>query len=1020
MKKRIIGIAASALALLVGCAPANSSSDSSIKEPTSTSTPEETTSEPISSSETPTSTSSSSLSSANDGISVDDWDGIIRVYYRGTDGSEAGKNIYVWSESMAGLEYEFTGTEDGYGVYRDFDCSDPTFAGKFTENFYFIIKNPGTWSGQSSDTVVPLQKMATGGEIKDGRRWLYIYAVDGEGSDIDTFPTKQDALGDNITTTYLSSDWSSIHVEGSAAIDRLVIYGLSTEYYELSIPEQNAQLQNFLICDNKYDEDLTAVDIPVEGGVDPQTTYRVTAYFKSNPSRAKTKYATPYRLYDTDKFASDYTYEGHDLGVTYTKEATTFKVWAPTSARVRVYVYDYGTPQSLSSKDDPNYAQLDYRLVYTLDYLGDGVFGKTVEGDLEGKFYQFNLYYDETSHLSIDPYAKASGINGIRGAIIDFDKTDPEGWDDVCFEPLNSPNDLTVYEVHVRDFTIDETWNTRNKDVKRGTYRAFVEPGTTYNGVTTGFDSLKELGVNAVQILPIFDQDNEERTYDTFDSEGNLISHYEPTYNWGYNPENYNIPEGMYSSDPYDPYCRIRELKYMIMELSKAGMRTIMDVVYNHVSSVASHPFQIFAPRYYFRYTEDGYLIDDTGVNNTVNSDRPMASSFIVDSVDWWAGEYKMKGFRFDLMGVIDTATMRKVKDTLYDIDPEIVVYGEGWTGGGSHASSPSDIANVYAKLRDEGKGSVGVFNDCGRDGMKGNTTWANVTPTTGNFLDSLAPSSHSIYNAATMYIGENRDRKNSGLATPPEMTVNYISCHDNYTLYDQLNYQLNGPSSSGVDHLNAIEATVASTAMLLSGEGIAFIHGGEEIFRTKLMKRGDPLFDQFVDTYGEASDGTSSWIAGDGVEIDEDTWLVRNSYMWGDAVNSYKWDRKYQYKQYFDKYAEAIHARNELIEEGYLGHSESEVNSGAAALLSTMRDGLPAMGAKFLNEEGGEVISLLSGRVLGGNITMPLGQEVSKGTYQIIYSSSANRQGETINLSDAIELSRFEALILRYQGGSL
>ena len=1011
MKKRMLGASLLCALFLASCAP-DVSSESSGEGETSTppvvSTPEETSSDALESS----SSDSSGGGSTNTGISVDNWDGIIRVYYRSAERDEAEKNIYIWSESMGGLEFEFNGVDEEYGVYRDFSFASGYFAGKINENFYFIIKNPGTWDGQSSDTVVRLADFADYGEIINERRWIYIYAIDGEGSDIDCFPTRQDALGDTIATTYLLPDFSGIRVEGSAAFDRIKIYGLSPKYYGLSVLDQRNRYEEFVVYDQHYEDEgaPTAIDIQLEGGVDPRTTYRVEGYFKSNPTRMKKKYATPYRIYDTDKFINEFTADDPDLGVNYTPEATTFKVWAPTSARVRLYIYDYGTPSTLVDRDFPNYRQLDSRSVYTLEYLGQGVYGITIDGDLNGKYYKFNLYYDETSHLSIDPYAKAAGINGLRGAILDFDDTDPEGWGEVEFADIESPTELTVYEAHIRDLTIDDTWNTSDPTVKRGTYRAFVEPGTTYNGVTTGFDSLKEMGITAIQLLPIFDQDNDERTYDYYDADGNFVETRSPEYNWGYNPQNYNVPEGSYSDDPYDAVSRIKELKYLIQQLSEAGIRTIMDVVYNHVSSVANHPFQTFAPRYYFRYTEDGYLINDTGVNNTVNTDRVMASRFVVDSVHWWAEEYKIMGFRFDLMGVLDTNTMRRVKDDLYDLNEDIVVYGEGWTGGSSSASSPSDIANVYAKLGDNGKGSVGVFNDCVRDGMKGNTVWANVIPSTGHFMDSASPSEDAIWNSATMYIGQNRARAQQGLTTPPEMSVNYISCHDNYTLYDQLNYQLHGQLNADKDHLDAIEATIAATATVLSSEGIAFIHGGEEIFRTKLIKEGDPYFETMVESYGAHSNETSSWIAGDGCPIDSSTWLVRNSYAYGDEVNGYKWDRKYQYKEYFDKYVDAIHERQQMIEEGYLGHSLSEINAGSVSCFAN-GEGTPGIGAYFQNGQGGTMIVLLGGRC-GESVSINI-PAAARGQYEIVYSSLGRTQA-TLSVGEAVSVGQYEALLLK------
>ena len=1018
----LLGSLFAACLALPSCGGGNEQTSSSDKEETDSQLPTETfdsSSESESSSSSYSSSSSSSSSEgggSSGGISVADWDGVIRVYYHSPDGDEAEKAIYVWTESMNGVELEWSG-ESGSGenhwMYVDVDFSLPAYAGRIAENFYFIIKQrPGSWVGQSSDTLIVLEDFAETGELVDGTRYLYVYAVNGEGSDIDTFVSEKDALGDNIKTATLNPDWGHLDVIGSNAFASLEVYALSPYYYTLSRVEQNEQLDNFLIYDEQFGdgEDYSEISIELPDGADPQTTYRCTATFKSQPDRKKKKYATAYSLYDTDRFISDYTYDGDDLGMTYTPEKTTFKIWAPTTSRAQVYIYDYGTPKSLAT-DEPDKGRFDQYLAYTLDNLGHGVYGLELEGDLAGKFYSFSLTYDEAAHLSVDPYVKATGINGVRGAILDFDSTDPEGWNEVEFTDIESPSELTVYELHVRDLTSDDTWQSRVGN-KRGTYEALVEEGTTYNGVTTGFDHLKELGVNAIQLLPVFDQDNEERTYDVFDDDGALINHVEPEYNWGYNPENYNVPEGSYASDPYDPVSRIKGLKTVIMKFAENDIRTIMDVVYNHVSSVSGHPFNVFAPRYYFHYSDDGFLQDYTGVNNSVKSERVMARRFIVDSVDWWAEEYKMMGFRFDLMGVLDYGTLREVKDSVYAINEDIVVYGEGWTGGGSIPSGKgADIYNTYSHLGDNGKGSVGVFNDCVRDGLKGNTVWANVIPSTGHFMDSASPSDDAIWNSATMYIGQNRARAQQGLVTPPQMSVNYISCHDNYTLYDQLNYQLHGQLNADKDHLDAIEATIASTATVLSSEGIAFIHAGEEIFRTKLLKRGDEYFEQMVESYGANSDGTSSWIAGDGCLIDSDTWLVRNSYSYGDEVNSFKWDRKYQFKEYYDKYVEAIHDRKQAIEDGYLGHTLEEINAGQVSCFAS-GGGTPGIGAYFQNGSGGTMIALLGGRC-GSSVSINIPEAVSKGDYEIVYSSTGREQ-TSLSVGSSVTLSQYEALILR------
>lgn len=447
---------------------------------------------------------------------------------------------------------------------------------------------------------------------------------------------------------------------------------------------------------------------------------------------------------------------------------------------------------------------------------------------------------------------------------------------------------------------------------------------------------------------------------------------------------------------------RIKEYKKLIYDLGKAGMATIMDVVYNHVASVSASPFSNAVPRYYFRYDANNYLIDDTGCGNSMNSDRKMVSNFIVDSAAFWAREYKVKGFRFDLMGVLDTTTMRNLKDTLYAIDPHIIAYGEGWTGssdGSSHASSPANNGNIYAKLGNNGKGSVGAFNDCYRDGMKGNTAWGDVTPSDEGFM-THTDNSEFQWESATGIIGENRNITQSGQASPAEQTVNYLACHDNYTLYDQINYKIRGINSVTSDGDNAKKAALAAHVNMLMGNGIAFVHGGDEFFRQKLCYKATDSenFADLVESYkhGRYNKSTGAidysatgwsnkdydtynyWIEGDGVKITNDVWLVRNSYKYGDKVNAFKWDRMLANLSWVNKFKEALAVRKDMMGK-YVGLSQNEINSQITCL------GGGAIGGAF-NTSYGKRIVLTSGNT--GGSAGPIA-EALRGSYRVIYCST-------------------------------
>lgn len=629
-------------------------------------------------------------------------------------------------------------------------------------------------------------------------------------------------------------------------------------------------------------------------------------------SKTKSKNASWLKLYDDGYFVRTYTYSGTDLGYSLTAEgANLFKLWAPTAAQVSLNIYDYGLPNSLRSSHDATDRDVHTSLAMTPE--SHGVWSYTDTENYSGKFYTYTVYTPEGSAETIDPYARSSGINGIRGAILtpaDFDKTDPSGFADSLSametnDPLTRANQFSVYEVHIRDFTADKSW-VSNKGNKNGSYAAFIEEGTTYGDgtkmVKTGFDSLKELKPKAIQILPVFDADNDERTYTT--TTNGVTSVHTPDYNWGYNPLNYNVVDGVYSQNPQSATAKIGEFKAIVKACADNDMRVIMDVVYNHMASTSNNAFNKIVPKYYFLTNSDGYYYDETGCNNTVATGRKMVSNFMVDSVSWWAKEYGIKGFRFDLMGAIESATMQAIKNALYDIDPQIIVYGEGWrVSGDSTTQSTTNV--VYNSLGDAGKGSVGCFNAGGRDGLKGETqdghpAYGFVTKGPTDLNEEI------IYNAACTYLGEDRYTTKNGINTPPEQTVNYVSCHDNYTLYDAMNYCQNGGNGASEDNSEAMAASLGCSSYVLLSQGISFFQGGEELFRQKLAKAGEAV-------YSELS-------ADDATTLPDGTKMVRNSYKFGDSINAFKWDRKATYSSYFAKFAEAFAVREKLVKEGYLG----------------------------------------------------------------------------------------------------
>ncbi len=969
--------------------------------------------------------------------------GIVRIYFHNDTGTEKNKRVYVWCDGVDGKECEWTGDWlDGTknnGVYYDMDLTSPEYAGFVTDHISFIIKNPGSWAGQSADIAVKFADFASSVSEEGGKKVMSVYACPGEGNAIETYADKTDALGDSMKAFTANADWKSFSAVGSGPVASYKLYCFDDTYFaeiakgKMDAKEREEFAETYKLLEAEPKAAEFTINLPSGTEIDPQKTYRLSTVFSSNMAKVKKKVATFDKLYDTAKFASKYTYSGNDLGVKYSPEKTEFRVWAPTSTRVRVKIYLYGTPAAYTA--DPEAAALLHDFPYITAWLEKkegGVFAGSIEGDLKNRYYLYELFYNEGSYETVDPYATACGVNGLRSAIVDWNETNPEGWDTLQF-PAVKPNELTAYEVHVRDFTADDSWISTKQGEEatpRGTYNAFVEEGTKYQGVATGFDHLKELGVNAVQILPAFDQDNDERTLQketTLPDGSKQIVSIKPGYNWGYNPQNYNCVEGAYSTNPEDAATRIKEYKNMIYKLGKAGIRTIMDVVYNHMSSISKSAFNVVCPRYFFWYDANSNPIDYSGCGNAIRSDRPMSRKFIVDSCKFWCEQYKVKGFRFDLMGVIDSDTMAAIRAEVNKVDPSIVLYGEGWTGepGGGKPAKGSTTDVVYSALAGSG---VGCFNDAGRDGSKGNTAYGSPYP--GDGWISEGSNVDNVYNALTQILGQNRNyAKNQpeGYVMDPTQTVNYLACHDNYTLYDQINYLWNkNAPAKWKDGSNefVMQACTSLTALSLFGQGIGFIHGGDEFFRQKIMNKADDekLFEQMVETfkygrYDKAAEKTeysstdwpnkdydkyNYWTEGDGVKIDANTWLVRNSYKYGDAVNAFDWSRKKTYATHYNQMKAAVAVRNSLMGNAF-GQSKAQVAAGGTTCWSyndlfNPEHPTDLMAGFYQGQKDSKTYYIFINK---GNKDMDtIG--IGNGSYEVLYSSNATHTvGQTFTVDN-------------------
>lgn len=502
-------------------------------------------------------------------------------------------------------------------------------------------------------------------------------------------------------------------------------------------------------------------------------------------------------------------YSGNDLGVTHTKKQTTFKVWSPLAEKVEVNLYQTG------DSNENSFIQ-SYPLTHE-----NNVWVTQLMGDFEHTFYTYTITVGGKSNETIDIYAKAAGVNGNRGAIIDFDKTHPENWSEDNPVTQRHITDAFIWEVHVADFSSDE--NSGISPENQGKYLAFTENGTTYKNeaeFATGIEHLKELGVNYVHLLPVFDFENDEKGSD---------------YNWGYDPKNYNVPEGRYSSDPRDPSARIREFKQMVQSLHAQNIGVVLDVVYNHTLETEASSFNLTVPDYYYRQTETGEFANGSGCGNETASDRNMMRKYIIDSILYWATEYHLDGFRFDLMGLHDIETMNAIRTALNENGlQQVILYGEPWDAGSNEIKEPNMAANKAntAHFMD----GIAIFNDDFRDSMKGSVFDA----ANGGFLqgwnggstfdtDAIASICANTIGAA----GAAYEIADKTWARTPAQAVTYNSAHDNLTLYDKLASSLLGETDYQRDDL-LIQVNKLAAATLFTSQGGLFMQAGEEFGRTK------------------------------------------------------------------------------------------------------------------------------------------------------------------------------------------
>lgn len=509
-------------------------------------------------------------------------------------------------------------------------------------------------------------------------------------------------------------------------------------------------------------------------------------------------------VYSKAAFEAEYTYTGSDLGAVWSTAKTDFRVWAPTAEKLEVRLYRSGTEGT---------ADLIETIVMTPDVNGTWVASK--QGDLNGVYYTYAVTIADVTSETIDPYARTAGVNGKRGMIINLDSTDPAGWEnDKNPHAGEGITDAIIYEGHIRDLTAHESSGI----VYKGTFLGLTEKGTkTSGGQSTGLDHLADLGITHLHILPMYDFGSVDET--------------KGGYNWGYDPVNYNLPEGSYSTDPYNGAVRVKELKQMVMALHENDISVVMDVVYNHVQSATSFSFNVLVPEYFSRVSDSGTYSSGSGCGNDTATERSMVRKFIVDSVVYWADEYHIDGFRFDLVGLMDVDTINEIVAEVHAIRPDVIFYGEGWDMATAVTKENVDLA---VQANSEKTPGFAYFNDTFRDAIKGSVFSTSDTGfATGK--EGLGTTIAKCFTASVAWCDS------------PSQTINYASCHDNNTLYDRICMSKRIASKDEKMYMNKLAASVYLTA-----EGVPFMMAGEEMMRQKINPDG---------TYNENSYSSGDYV---------------------------------------------------------------------------------------------------------------------------------------------------------------
>lgn len=702
---------------------------------------------------------------------------VVKLHYHREDAKYDGWDVWFWAEGKEGAGYPF---EEVDGEMVSTMEVEPG-----TSQVGFIIRTEDWAKDFDGDQYIDISEMVSG--------TVEVYVESGEEGFRKEYG--EDAvIGTKLKLAKYNND-NTITVTMTGEIEADLMSAFSVAGKEGKVD----------ITDVKYDGDfLYTVSLAQElvNSKSYTISYEDNTYSVKMPN-----------IYSTKEFEDAYYYDGDDLGATWTSEKTSFRVWAPTAEEMSVNLYESGT-------------ETEKNLIETIPMTADvkGTWVAEKEGDLNGTYYTYSVTIDGVTREAVDPYARTTGVNGKRGMIIDLESTNPKNWDaDSNPHAGEGINDAIIYELHMRDLSSDESSGIENV----GKYLSLTETGTkTKSGIPTGVDHIKDLGATHVHLLPFYDYGSVNETF----TKDNL-------FNWGYDPQNYNVPEGSYSTDPYHGEVRVSEVKQMVSSMHENDLGIVMDVVYNHVHNAEAFGFNILVPGYFSRVGDDGSYSNGSGCGNDTASERLMVKKYIVDSVNYWADEYHIDGFRFDLVGLIDAETVNEIVETVHEKHPDVIFYGEGWKMDTKVTKDDVELATMFNA---QDMPNFAFFNDSIRDGLKGN-----VFDSTQTGYASGAAGMES--KMTDCFLGADSWCPN------PSQTINYASCHDNNTLFDRLQISRKDASKEDLIKMNNLAASVYMLA-----EGVPFMQAGEEMLRTKTNDDG---------TFNE------------------------NSYSSGDQVNSIKWN---------------------------------------------------------------------------------------------------------------------------------